>query len=560
MQPLVEAFGYRNVRVDGYEADDVIATLAAARAREGHRRDGRDRRPRHVPARSSRRRARDGHEPRHHRDEGLRPPGGDRPLRHPAGADPRLLRPEGRHLGQHPGRPRHRRQDGVASCSSEFGDLETVLERRRDLRRQAQGEPDQPRRRRAHVEAARDARPRRGGRDRPRGDASPHEPDRSRLREMFREFELREPLRRLEEALGRGRGGARAAAAATTRRGARRPTAAAGRSWRSSTASCATLAAERPGEPDEPAAGRSSIPARARRRPLRFAAYAGGERCCRARPRRSPRSRWRWGERPLVAHDWKTIAAPEEPCDAPPLEHDTLVAAYLLDPAGRAYPLDELPSARASARAIEGRRTGWPSAPWSRAPSPSASASELEERGPHAPVPRGRAAARRRAGGHGARRRQARHRGASRRSPAAWRSRSRTLEREICELAGEEFTIGSPQQLGGDPVRQARPVEEAPRQDRLLDRRARAPGDPRRAPDHPEDRGLARALQAEVHLPRRAAAAGGRAQPPAHHLQPDGHHHGPPVEHRPEPPEHPDPDRARPRDPRRASWPRRATS
>src|SRR6202451_4533601 len=27
MEPLVEAFGYRNVRIDGYEADDVIASL-----------------------------------------------------------------------------------------------------------------------------------------------------------------------------------------------------------------------------------------------------------------------------------------------------------------------------------------------------------------------------------------------------------------------------------------------------------------------------------------------------------------------------------------------------
>src|SRR5438270_350920 len=33
LQPLVEAFGYRNVKVPGYEADDVIATLAG-RARE----------------------------------------------------------------------------------------------------------------------------------------------------------------------------------------------------------------------------------------------------------------------------------------------------------------------------------------------------------------------------------------------------------------------------------------------------------------------------------------------------------------------------------------------
>ena len=35
MEPLVDAFGYTNVRADGYEADDVIATLAgrARRAR-----------------------------------------------------------------------------------------------------------------------------------------------------------------------------------------------------------------------------------------------------------------------------------------------------------------------------------------------------------------------------------------------------------------------------------------------------------------------------------------------------------------------------------------------
>src|SRR5579862_5411624 len=28
-EPLIEAFGYRNLRVDGYEADDVIASIAA---------------------------------------------------------------------------------------------------------------------------------------------------------------------------------------------------------------------------------------------------------------------------------------------------------------------------------------------------------------------------------------------------------------------------------------------------------------------------------------------------------------------------------------------------
>ena len=50
LHPLVDAFGYTNVRVEGYEADDVIATLARAGPRAGHRRDDRDRRPRPVPA------------------------------------------------------------------------------------------------------------------------------------------------------------------------------------------------------------------------------------------------------------------------------------------------------------------------------------------------------------------------------------------------------------------------------------------------------------------------------------------------------------------------------
>jgi DNA polymerase I len=35
LAPLVEAFGYTNVRFSGYEADDVIATLAGRAAREG---------------------------------------------------------------------------------------------------------------------------------------------------------------------------------------------------------------------------------------------------------------------------------------------------------------------------------------------------------------------------------------------------------------------------------------------------------------------------------------------------------------------------------------------
>ena len=52
MEPLVEAFGYSNVRVEGYEADDVIASLAerALQRRAAGAGDDRDRRPRRLPA------------------------------------------------------------------------------------------------------------------------------------------------------------------------------------------------------------------------------------------------------------------------------------------------------------------------------------------------------------------------------------------------------------------------------------------------------------------------------------------------------------------------------
>jgi DNA polymerase-1 len=35
LQPLVEAFGYQNIKVPGYEADDVIATLATRAKEQG---------------------------------------------------------------------------------------------------------------------------------------------------------------------------------------------------------------------------------------------------------------------------------------------------------------------------------------------------------------------------------------------------------------------------------------------------------------------------------------------------------------------------------------------
>ncbi len=124
------------------------------------------------------------------------------------------------------------------------------------------------------------------------------------------------------------------------------------------------------------------------------------------------------------------------------------------------------------------------------------------------------------------------------------------LEREIWDLAGDEFVIGSPQQLGAVLFEQPRPVAQAPRQDRLLDRRPRAAGDPRRASDHPDDRALARAQPARQDLPRRAAPARRRREPHPHHVRPGGGHHRADLLDQPEHAERARAHRAGPRDPR----------
>ena len=64
------------------------------------------------------------------------------------------------------------------------------------------------------------------------------------------------------------------------------------------------------------------------------------------------------------------------------------------------------------------------------------------------------------------------------------------------------------------PLREAAADARAQGQDGLLDRHARSPLDPRRARDRPRARGVARALEADQHLPRPAAAADLRARRP----------------------------------------------
>src|SRR3954453_1254521 len=68
---------------------------------------------------------------------------------------------------------------------------------------------------------------------------------------------------------------------------------------------------------------------------------------------RRPRTTGR-GHPPGVPPAGKSIASAEDPSVAPPLEHDTMVAAYLIDPARRGYPLAELAGQEGLAPNVKG--------------------------------------------------------------------------------------------------------------------------------------------------------------------------------------------------------------
>jgi DNA polymerase-1 len=256
------------------------------------------------------------------------------------------------------------------------------------------------------------------------------EPDRSRVREVFREYELRDPLRRLEEALGDPDVAAPALPAEVKL---------AGRMRTGAPAAVATLGAR----DDELAlVAREVQPPEgelfAEGAPWRFAAAVGAEVIagdC-AGPEELVAAA---DERPAIAHDAKSLRlVPRR------LVHDTLLGAYLLEPARRGYPFDELCEERGLASDLEDPLAAdavllVALAAWQRA--------QIVERGlegvmgdielPLVPVLREMELL-------GVRlnlERLAEITGRVREELAG-------LEREIFVLAEEEFTIGSPQQLG----------------------------------------------------------------------------------------------------------------
>jgi DNA polymerase-1 len=437
MEPLVDAFGYANVKVPGYEADDVIATLA---------REARERGLEVMVVTGDR-------DTFQLIEDGVKVMATGRGITDtkiydseavvdrygiPPSLIPDFYGLKGDTSDNIPGVP------GIgdktaAQLLQQFGDLENVL-----------ASIDQisgAKRKENLVNHAEDARVSKvlatSIRDVPIDledlDGSlVREPDRSRLREVFREFELRDPLRRLEEALGSQDAAAPRVEPSESIAARARTVPPAGLS--SLDGELATLVAERP-EPPE-----GQLPGMGDAAPLRFAAYAGGAEVLQGEAGSLTEVIAGWGSsRPVVAHDWKSIAAAEERCEAPPLEHDTEVAAYLVDPARRSYPVAELIEESGLGADVKDGTDLAERAVLTRALAERQRTIleeldllrllhevelplvdvlvEMERAGVKLDVETVRSIARR------------------------VDEQALRLEREIWELAGEEFTIGSPQQL-----------------------------------------------------------------------------------------------------------------
>ncbi|MGN6373733.1 MAG: DNA polymerase I [Solirubrobacteraceae bacterium] len=435
MEPLVEAFGYRNVKVEGYEADDVIATLAEqARAASvpvtiltGDRDvfqlidgDGL------VQVMAT---ARGITETKLYDRQAVI----DR-----YGIPPELIPDfyglKGDTSDNIPGIPGIGEKT-AGELISKYGSLEGVLSHVRDI--------GGPTRRQNLIDHAQDARVSKqlatAQRDVPvelnLKEEAGREPDRSQLREFFRRYELRDPLRRLEEALGESEV-ASAPSAHETRLGARvrsgTPADIPALAGDGSQELCVVVRAAEVPEGALFAEGAgwrfAAVPSDGAARPTVLAGDCAGPQevvaAC--------------GQRPVVAHDAKALGA------VPPgLAHDTLLGAYLLEPARRGYPFAELCEERGFHTDLEDQ-VGADAllvralAAWQR--------EQIAERGlegvmrdielPLVAVLRDMEL-------EGVRLNVERLQGVATRV----REEIAQLEHKIFELAEEEFTIGSPQQL-----------------------------------------------------------------------------------------------------------------
>jgi DNA polymerase-1 len=346
-EPLIEAFGYRNMRVEGYEADDVIASIAEL-AKTG----GEGGSPIPVMILTG---DRDAFQLVDETTRIMAPGRGitDTKIYDPQGVVDRYgITPElvpdfiglkGDTSDNIPGVP------GIgdktaADLLQRFGTLEAVLasideisgaKRKENLTNHA----DDARLSKQLATAKRDIPV-----ELDLHELVAQEPDRSKLRDTFRLFELRDPLRRLEEALG----SAEAAAPAPESTAAAAAAAAAVPMRSVSVAELAqlppdvelSLAVHAPETPEGALFGEHQE--------WRFGIVVGEltevlNGVCEG-PAQVVAA---LGSRPLIAHDAKSLGI--VPAN---LVHDTDIGAYLLEPARRAYPFRELTEERGFGAAV----------------------------------------------------------------------------------------------------------------------------------------------------------------------------------------------------------------
>jgi DNA polymerase I len=431
LEPLVEAFGYRNVQVDGFEADDVIASIAE-RAKNA-------RPPVPVMVVTGDRDAFQIIDPGS-RVKVMATGRGITDTKvydHQAVIDRYGIGPElipdfyglkGDTSDNIPGVPGI--GDKTASdLLQRFGSLEDVLAHIDDIsgakRKENLAE---------HADDARVSKVLATIKTDVPVDVDPaaeaaSEPDRAKLRQVFREFELRSPLQRLEEAFGEGDAAAPAPAAETDVRARVRAGTltdvrhfAPGRE--------VAVAVRAPEVPEG-----QLVPADPQ---WRFG-IAAGEDVLVGACEEPAELIAALGDRPVIAHDAKALQV------VPPgLAHDTLLAAYLLEPARRGFPFREICEERglacgASDPAGADAALVQALAVWQREQLAARGLERLmtEVELPLVTVLRDMEIA-------GVRLNRERLAEVD----ARVRDEIHGLEREIWGLAGEEFVIGSPQQLG----------------------------------------------------------------------------------------------------------------
>jgi DNA polymerase I len=446
MEPLVEAFGYRNIKVEGFEADDVIASLAERALRADP--------PVPVMIVTGDRDVFQLIDP----DGVIQVMATSRGITDTKiydrqavidryGIAPELIPDfyglKGDTSDNIPGIP------GIGDKTASeliqaYGSLEEVLAHASEI--------GGPKRKQALAEHAEDARVSKRLATIQRevqveidiAVEAARDPDRSRIREVFREYELRDPLRRLEEALGDAELAAPAPAAALMLSARVRSGTPSDIARLGDAGAELCVAARAPQAPEGALFAQGA--------PWRFAvAVARGDGGRSASTRGQPAQvlagdctgpeevAVACADRPVVAHDAKLLGV------VPPgLSHDTLLGAYLLDPARRGYPLAELCEERGLASDVEDPVAAeavllGALAAWQRAQIAELGLERVMQE-----IELPLVAVLREMELLGVRLNLSRLAEIT----ARVRAEIATLEEEIYALAGEEFLIASPQQLG----------------------------------------------------------------------------------------------------------------